>query len=164
MLALEISSMKNFMNHLLSADTFDGFLLEEASISAANTYVIDGHMNVDFFPPQERDKEHVPYDFRPWREMRELCFHLIKGKYAPLHFKFVLLLKPELAGRLLRDNADDLPHVKALVLNIRYDGGKAVLTTGTSFNTFVMSRETDAVWDGAICKYLNDKGIGYEKL
>ena len=31
MIALQITSMKNFMNHLLVADTFDPFLLEEPS-------------------------------------------------------------------------------------------------------------------------------------
>lgn len=34
MIALQITSMKNFMNHLLVADTFDPFLLEEAKKSS----------------------------------------------------------------------------------------------------------------------------------
>lgn len=33
------------MNHLLVADTFDPFLLEEATISTALTVTIDGHIN-----------------------------------------------------------------------------------------------------------------------
>ena len=41
MLALKIISNKIFMNQLLVADTFDNFLLAEATISAANTYQID---------------------------------------------------------------------------------------------------------------------------
>ena len=43
MIALQITSTKNFMNHLLVADTFDPFLLEEATISTALTVTIDGH-------------------------------------------------------------------------------------------------------------------------
>ena len=39
MIALQITSMKNFMNHLLVADTFDPFLLEEATISTALTVI-----------------------------------------------------------------------------------------------------------------------------
>ena len=161
MIALEILSMKNFMSHLLSGDTFDIFLLEEATISTANSYTIDGHMNADFFPPEERDREHIPYDFRPWSELKSLCFDLIKGKNTPLFFKFVLQLKPEWMLRLL---GDDPGQVKALVLNIRYDGNKAILTTGTSYHTFVMSKEADLVWDNALCNYLSEKEIGYEKL
>jgi len=161
MIALEILSMKNFMSHLLSGDTFDIFLLEEATISTANSYTIDGHMNADFYPPEERDKAHIPYDFRPWSELKSLCFDLIKGKYTPLYFKFVLQLKPEHMQQLL---GSDPGQVKALVLNIRYDGTKAILTTGTSYHTFVMSKEADLAWDNALCKYLSEKGIGYENL
>ena len=161
MIALEILSMKNFMSHLLSGETFDIFLLEEATISTANTYTIDGHMNVDFFPTEERDPEHIPYEFRPWSELKGLCFDLIKGKNTPLFFKFVLQLKPEHLPRIL---GPEPSQVKALVLNIRYDGNKALLTTGTSYHTFVMSKEADLAWDNALCKYLSEKGIGYEKL
>ncbi len=161
MIALEILSMKNFMSHLLSGETFDIFLLEEATISTANTYTIDGHMNVDFFPAEERDSKHIPYDFRPWSELKGLCFDLIKGKNTPLFFKFVLQLKPEHLPRIL---GQEPSQVKALVLNIRYDGNKALLTTGTSYHTFVMSKEADLAWDNALCKYLSEKGIGYEKL
>ncbi len=176
MQALEITSMKNFMSQLLSGDTFDGFLLEEAVIRTANSYTIDGHMNPDFFPAQERSPEYLPYDFRPWNEIRGLCFDLIKGKHTPLHFKFVLQLKPEIMQRLLTQSSGavcengsektsaDFRQIKAFVLTIRYDGSKAVLATGTSCHTFVMSREADHVWDNALCRYLDDKGIGYEKL
>ena len=167
MQALEIVSMKNFMSQLLSSDAFDGFLLEEAVIRTANSYTIDGHMNADFFPPDERGPEHIPYEFCPWNKIKGLCFDLIKGKYTPLHFKFVLQLKPETMRRLLAENngsSEDFSQVKAFVLNIRYDGSKAVLTTSVSYHTFVMSREADLIWDNALCHYLNDKGIGYEKL
>lgn len=169
MLALEILSMKNFMNQLLSGDTFDLFLLEEATVSCANTYTIDGHINPDFFPPEERGQEHLPYKFRPWSELKGLCFDLIKGKYTPLFFKFVLQLKPERMAALFRGEdgqppSDEFAQVKALVLNIRYDGSKAILTTGTSYHTFVLNREAELLWDNALCRYLDGKGIGYEKL
>lgn len=176
MLALEITSMKNFMSHLLSNDTFDCFLLEEAAVNTANNYTIDGHMNADFFSLEEREGGQLPYDFLPWSEIKGLCFDLIKGKRTPLYFKFVLQLKPKETAALLRQASEgtkdtqdtplagDFAQVKALVLNIRYDGSKAILTTGTSYHTFVMSKEADLIWDNAICKYLDEKGIGYEKL
>ena len=46
MIALQVTSVKTLMNQLLAGDTFDIFLLEEAIISTANTYTIDGHINV----------------------------------------------------------------------------------------------------------------------
>lgn len=173
MLALEITSMKNFMNHLLAADTFDVFLLEEATISTANTFTIDGHVNQEFFYADGRenaaipsDASGTPFEFRPWSELRGLCFDLIKGRRTPLFFRFVLHLMPEKAAALLESRGCDIEpsQVKALVLNIRYDGSKAVLTTGTAFHTFVLSKEPDTIWDKALCRYLDKRGIGYEVL
>lgn len=48
------------MNHLLVADTFDPFLLEEATISTALTVTIDGHINKDFYPADERGEDCIP--------------------------------------------------------------------------------------------------------
>lgn len=166
MIALQITSMKTLMNQLLAGDTFDIFLLEEAVISTANTYTIDGHINVDFYPRDERSEDYIPYEFQSWSEIKGLCFNLIKGKNTPLYFKFVLHLKPEKATALLeKENCSiDASLLRALILNIKYDGSKAVLTTGTAYHTFVMNKEPDVIWDKAITKYLSGKGIEFEEL
>ncbi len=161
MLALQVTTLKPLMNQLLAGDTFDIFLLEEAVISTANTYTIDGHINKDFYPPEERGPECIPYAFQPWSEIKGLCFNLIKGKHTPTFFKFVFHLKPEKAIGLLTQQGSpaDAENLKAMVLNIRYDGSKAVITTGTSYHTFVMNKDADTIWDKALMKYLSDKGI-----
>jgi len=166
MLALQITSLKILMNQLLAGDTFDIFLLEEAVISTANTYTIDGHINANFYPPEERGTDNIPYEFQPWSELKGLCFNLIKGKYTPIYFKFVLHLKPEKTSALLaqQGSSPDTSQLKAMVLNIRYDGTKAIVTTGTAYHTFVMNKEADIIWDKALMKYLSDKGIGYEEM
>lgn len=166
MLALQITSLKTLMNQLLAGDTFDIFLLEEAVISTANTYTIDGHINVDFYPAEERGADCLPYEFQPWNELKGLCFNLIKGKHTPIFFKFVFHLKPEKATALLeqQNSTVDTTQLKAMVLNIRYDGTKAVLTTGTAYHTFVMNKEADVIWDKAFVKYLSGKGITFEEM
>ena len=174
MIALQISSMKNFMNQLLASDSFDCFLLEEAVISTANTFTIDGRINREFYSDtlleaQSDSGENSPAElreFRPWSEIKGLCFDLIKGRRTPLFFRFVLHLMPEKATALLeKENCDTDPsQVKSLVLNIRYDGSKAVLTTGLSFHSFLRSKEPDAIWDKALMKYLSGKGIEYDIL
>lgn len=167
MTAIQITSMKNFMNKLLVSDTFDCFLLEEAVIGTANTFTIDGHINRDFFANDKAegiaDEKASDRDFRPWSEIKGLCFDLIKGKRTPLFFRFVLQLMPEKTAALLeKENCElDSSQIKALVLNIRYDGTKAVLTTGVSYQTFVLSKEPDIIWDRALLKYLDRKGIEY---
>ena len=164
MIALQITSMKQFMNQLLVTDAFDPFLLEEAAIGTACTFSIDGHINPDFYG-DDGSAETLP-EFRPWSELKGLCFDLIKGKRTPLFFRFVLHLMPEKAAALLEKEGCDVDpaQVKALVLTIRYDGSKAVLTTGTAFHTFLMSKAPDAIWDRAMRQYLDKKGIPYEEL
>lgn len=169
MIALQITSMKQFMNQLLVADAFEPFLLEEAVIGTACTFTIDGRINQDFFAGDEAsdpEAAHRKYDFRPWNEVKGLCFDLIKGKRTPLFFRFVLHLMPEKALALLeKEGCDvDLSQIKALVLNIRYDGSKTLLTTGTALHTFLLSKEPDTIWDRALRKYLDGKGISYEPL
>lgn len=171
MIAFRITSLKNFMSQLLISDTFDIFLLEEAVISTANTYTIDGHINREFYQEiPTQDTEPSPpddgYEFRPWQEIKELCFHLIKGKRTPLFCRFVLHLKPEQAESLLQKELPDtdISQIKAFILNVRYDGTGITLTTCTSYHTFVLSKEPDVVWDKAITKYLNKKDIEYEVL
>lgn len=164
MIALQITSLKNFMSQLLISDAFDIFLLEEAVISTGNTYSIDGHINREFYQ-DELDNE-TYYDFRPWSEIKDLCFQLIKGKRTPLFCRFVLHLKPDLMMQLLKKDTPniDISQIKALIINIRYDGTGITITTGTSFHTFLLSREPDIIWDRIITKYLSQKGIEYELL
>ena len=140
MLALQITAMKPFMNELLTGDAFDIFLLEEASLVTAVSYEIDGRIRPEFYPPSERDAHSLPYAYKPWSEIKGLCFDLIKGKHTPLSFKFVLQLKPEKLNAMLEKEGLSLSEhpLKSLILTIRFDGSKTVLTTGSSYQTFVL--------------------------
>ena len=166
MIALQISSMKQFMNHLLVADTFDRFDLEEAVISTACTFHIDGHINQEFFEGHSDTLDAKLPEFRPWNEVKTLAFDLIKGKRTPLFFRFTLHLNGTETSTLLEQEHSDVPaaQVKALVLNIRYDGATAVLTTATAYHTFLMSKEPDAIWDKYLQAYLDAKDIEYTIL
>ena len=144
MIALQITSMKKFMNHLLIADTFDPFLLEEATVSTALTVTVDGHINKDFYPADERGEDCIPWDLQSWSKIKGLCFDLIKGKHTPLYFKFVLHMQPDKAASMLE---------KAQV-----DPG------GCAYQVFTMDKSADTAWDKALKKYLDLKGISYEEL
>lgn len=167
MLALHITSMKQFMNQLLVSDTFDIFLLEEAVITTANTYTIDGYLNKEFYSSEELASGQIPdYEYSPWSTLKGLCFQLIKGRHTPLSFRFIFHLKPEQTRKLLEKAqcSVDPALVKAMVLTIRYDGTKAVLTTGCAYQTFVMSKEPEQIWDKALTRFLTGKNIPYEEL
>ena len=166
MIALKLTSLKIFMAHFLTRDTFDNFLLEEANIGTAATYSIDGHINRDFYPPEERTEDMLPYDLLCWSEIKGLCFDLIKGKHTPLYFKFVLHLKPETVADLLQkwQCPQLLSQLKSLVLTIRFDQTGATLTTGIAYHTFIPTKEADQAWDKEIPAFLSEKGIPFEPM
>lgn len=167
MLALQITALKPFMNGLLAGDLFEPFLLEEAEIATATTVSIDGRLNKDFFPPDEwEDKSLHPYEFAAWKDMKSVCFDLIKGKRTPSHFQFVFQLMPRHTLSILeKGNAAIAPNlVKAFVLTVRFNGEKAILCTGTSYTTFVMDKEPEQLWDEACKQYFYKKGIACEPI
>lgn len=167
MIALQITNIKQFMGKLLAGEDFDSFLLEEASISTYNTFMIDGHQNRDFYTTEEwEDKELRPYEFSLWKKLRPICFELIKGKHTPTAFRFVLHLIPDYVPSILQkgDTAVTPEQIRAFVLNIKYDGASLMLVTGTSFHTFLMDKTPDALWDNAVRQFLSKREISFEEL
>ena len=53
MIALPIKHVKDFMNKLLLQDTFDRFLVSEASITTFTTFSIDGQLHADFYDTEK---------------------------------------------------------------------------------------------------------------
>lgn len=167
MLAIQIKDVKIFMSKLLSADTFDSFLLEEAQIHTFNTFTIDGHQNHEFYTKEElEDPELFPYEYSQWKDMKGICFQLIKGKKVPTFMKIILHKKPEEAYTLLEEGgALEVAEVlKAFVVTIKYDANGLLLTTGTSFSTFIMDKSADLLWDNAFRKFLTVQGIDFEEI
>lgn len=56
MISIELTDTKDFMNKLLRTEIFDNFLLQEAVITKAASYVIDGHLKKGFYSPQSLRK------------------------------------------------------------------------------------------------------------
>jgi len=167
MLAIQIKDVKTFMAKLLSSDTFDTFLLEEAQIHTFNTFTIDGHQNHEFYTKEElEDPEVFPYEYSQWKDMKGICFQLIKGKKVPVFMKIILHNKPENSYTLLEEGGalEFADVLKAFVLTIKFNSGGLLLTTGTSFSTFIHDKTPDLLWDNAFCKFLTAYGIDFEEV
>ena len=167
MIALKITNVKQFMGKLLASEAFDSFLLEEASISTYNTFLIDGHQNRDFYTSEEwEDKEIRPFDFTTWKQIRPICYSLIKGTKTPSAFKFILHLMPDYLASILKEQDTTVTpqQIKALVLTVKYDGTTLTLITGTAFHTFIMDKSVDVLWDNAVKVFLDKREISYEEL
>ncbi len=161
MIALQITDLKTFMNTLLRTEAFDDFLLQEATLQMAIGYVIDGHINKDFYGEDAMASPET--DFVTYGEIRPTLFELIKGKRTPLALQLVLQLSPERSA-ILFPNGLSSHAIKGLILNIRYDGTKVILTSGINYATFTLDKAPELIWDEALMSFLNSVGIAYEAL
>ena len=161
MISLHLTSVKDFMSHLLLSETFDSFLFIEGEIVTFNTFTIDGFIQKPFFP----EEEDLP-EYSSWKSLRDYCFSLIKGKKTPLSFKFIFSLSPKNIARLIEQNNLDFQRgqVQGLYMNIRYDGTMLQCITGTSLKSFSMDKSLEHAWDNMVQRYLAQKQIPFESL
>ena len=101
MRAFTIKNLKDFMNQLLLADTFDYFSVSEASITTFVTFSIDGSLHPDFYDSDTaaRLKAAGKSQVR-WSGIKSWCYSVIRGKRTPVSFRFIFLL-PEDRSRAL---------------------------------------------------------------
>lgn len=150
------------MTHLLLSETFDNFLFIEGEIVTFNTFTIDGYLQKDFYGASPEDDP--KHEYSSWKQLRELCFSIIKGKRTPLSFRFVFSLSPENIAKLISQKALDfqVSDVQGLYLNIRFDGTVLQCVTGTSLKTFSMDKSLEREWDAMVPRFLDQKGFAFE--
>lgn len=162
MIALSLTEVKECMSKLLLSETFDSFLFIEGEITTFSTFSMDGYLQKDFF-----QENAIPdREYALWKELREYCFSLIKGKRTPLNFKFVLGLSQSNIQKLISQQGLDfeLEDVRGLYINLKYDGQKLQCVTGTAMNLFTMDKSLEQAWDVMVQKFFTQKEIPFEVL
>ncbi|WP_408070624.1 DUF5721 family protein [Butyrivibrio sp. JL13D10] len=160
MIALQIKNTRQFMSTLLASESFDGFLMDSAELKIANTYMIDGHVNEDFFGEDESDKSE--YDLSTWKSLRPVCYELIKGKRTPVSFKFILCLTPDKKEQLLGAELSGV--VSSLVFIIRFSEGHIIITTGVALSGFTLDKSYEKIWDDYMKRFLSGINVEYEEI
>ena len=151
MLALKITDQKDFTNKLFLGDTFDLFWLNQAEITTSNLFTIDGRLQTEFFDNDQQEflsSSHRTYSL--WKEVKPICYSIIRGKRAPLSFKIVLQFSPE--------------QVAGLYLNLQYKNKTLLCTTGTSLKTFFPGKELDHLWEQYVTEFFSHNEISAESL
>lgn len=160
MLSASTPDTRQFMNQLLTGTVFDHFLLCEASIMTGSTYIIDGHINKDFY---DTDDEHLASGriYQYWSECRPIAFQMVKGSRTPLAMKIVLMLGREQTEDFLqRYNIPLLPEqISGLYLNIRYEHNVLTLSSGTALTIFSLDKTVEHMWDEMLSRFLREQGI-----
>lgn len=148
-----IEDVKTLMNELLVNEKYDSFYMFETRLKVAMDYYINGKINKEFFDTEDL-KEEI-YDYISWKDIKNTVFELIKGKRLPISFKLILMFNRENIERLIEMN--NIPvnpqDVSALFLNIYYENGALIVTTGTSLKVFTLDKTLEHLWDDTVEKY-----------
>ena len=100
MINIHIKDKKGFTSKLFLKEDFDSFFVTEASVTTFNTYTIDGRIQKRFYTNEEYENLGKP-EFSRWKDIRKLCFDMIKGSKTPIRFKIVLKLPEDLTLSIL---------------------------------------------------------------
>jgi hypothetical protein len=153
------------MSKLLISDTFNKFLLSEATITTSNTFTIDGHLNKDFYTTEELEEFNLnDQNISTWETLKPFCFEVIKGKKTPLNFKIVFLLSSSNVSKLLEQSGISLTpgDINGLFLNIKYGNNALHCITGTSLKLFTLDKTLENEWDLMIQKFFKSHEIPFE--
>lgn len=164
MRSYQIQDIRDFMKKLLIQETFDTFLLSEASITTFARFQIDGSFHPEYLHDQETEMAAAEqYGHTLWKRIRPFFFDLTRGKNTPLNFHIVFRLAPHNVQALLAQSgiAARPEDVDGLFLNIHFDGSSLTCTSGTSLRIFSPDRSLEHAWDSMLEKFFHQKQIPF---
>lgn len=167
MIALELTDVKDFMNKLLRSEVFDHFLLQEAVITSAATYNINGQITKGFYNEEEIEElQLADCRFLPFSMLRGNCFDLIKGKKTPSAFRFVFLLSPENMKKTVSSISSSYQSndITGMYINLKYQNQLLSLTTGIAYNIFSTDKTLENEWDKLVIRFLKQHEITFEEI
>lgn len=162
MIALKITEIGTFINKLLKDGMCDHFLLQEAVVTQAASYHIDGSFHPDYYEPEELEALQLEgLSYLPFSLLRPNCLKLMQGKKKPLFFKFVFLLSPEnQANTISRSGAAfSTEDISGMYLHFTYKNDALICTTGISYRLFSLDKSLEQEWDRLVSVFLRQNGI-----
>lgn len=164
MILLNIFDVKDMMAHLLLADNFDDYLLEEAAVTTFARMEIAGRRNKEWYDLEE-EMEPLP-EHLYWKEVKPVIYAYIKGKKTPHSFSISLKLADKEACRILGGGQAEqmiLEQGIKFLLHFRFEKGKLSVVTGTFYQNFTMDKSGEFAWDSGLKKLLGQLKISYEE-
>lgn len=162
MVALKMEDLKHFTAQLFVGDTFDDWLVREASIITFNAFTIDGRIRQGYYSERELEENRIE-ELSYWKVLKPICYSLIKGKKLPESFQITLQLKPTEVEEFLRNAQLDftVDQISGLYMNIRYENNTIHCVSGTSLNVFTLDRQIEIEWDEATRLFFKDRKIPF---
>ena len=165
MIALNIPDRKDFTSKLFLQDSFDSFLVSQASFTTGICITLDGALRKDYFTDAQWESMEQ-HDLIRWSLLKPLCYHIIKGNRLPEQFKIVFALSRANTEKLMDDSglSFSAEQIGGLFLNIRYEQGTLICTTGVSFTSFIIDNTLEHLWDDMVKRFFKTRAIAGEQL
>ncbi|MDO4187440.1 MAG: DUF5721 family protein [Lachnospiraceae bacterium] len=169
----KITNVKQFMNKLLVEGAFDSFLVSEVLIKTGNSYVIDGHLNKDFFSEDELNvlRSEAESNGRIFHEslsrfseLKPLVFSIMKGKKTPVSFKMSFYLAEENVIKLLASSNTSFTKgdIDGLSIIVKYSEGELTVTSTASLKIFSLDKSLEKYFDDMVNKFLTSQEFQFE--
>lgn len=155
MISIKINDTNNFMQNLLVKEIFDSFLLCEGEIHTSNSIAINGRINTGFYDSEELDS--ITEDFVLWKNLKHICFEIIRGKKVPTKMKLVFAMPKSSYSKIITDSGINISEdsIGGLYLHITYENNVITTITGTSLKVFTMDKTLDKYWDNLMKAFLS---------
>lgn len=155
MISIKINDVNNFMQCILVQDIFDSFLISDGEISTAGTFTFNGRINTNFYDSDEL--ETITEDFLFWKNIKHICFEIIRGKKVPTRLKLVFAFPKSGYQKIINDCGMNIStkDIGGLYLHILYENNEVTAITGTSLNVFTMDKTLDKYWDNLMKNFLS---------
>ena len=165
MKAYKAEELRSFTEALFRGESFDRFLLCEASFQTAFLLQLDGRVAKDWYSKEERQSREIE-DFVRWGEVKALAFQTIRGKRAPLAFRVVLRLDRAESEAFLAGSGSKLrpEEVSGLYLNLNYEEKILRIVSGVSVNVFPGDKALEQLWDRSAAERLRAMGLVIAEL
>lgn len=162
----QIKDVKACMGSLLLSSAFDELWLEQAQITMKNTISMDGHFQKEFFSREEIEENGLEHmKFVRWKELRPLCYELIKGKKTPYHMKIEFQLPEENYEELIKMSGtrEFRPgDIQGCHMRFLYQDQKLSMVSGISLKLFSLDKTLEEEWDKKAESYLKQNRIAYD--
>ena len=158
MIALSFAKPKEIWEILFQQDTFDSFLLKEASF--AGNYAVTLEQVAS-----SGNMLNVPYS-----RVRPLLAAFMQQTAEADNISpkgYIVLKASDTYLKSLMANpafSADPDTIKGLILTFRLENGSFTVLTGISYQSFTLDKSIDALWDQAILKAFAHMNIAFTQL
>ncbi len=132
--------VKGFMPKLLVQNTFDSFEVRQCEVHTFAKFEISANLT--------KSEE----DVLTWEKLKPYVYNIIKGNVLPKTIKVVFNVSKEALGEINENLSSGF-------LNLIYENGEIIFTTGTSTKTFTLNKEYDVFFEEYIEKFFRSAGI-----